>query len=71
MNELLSQEAIVREGDQYPVLKLSDKGRRILFNGEERVFALKRKESAQIKTDRSAAVRENPDEALFDQLLGA
>jgi ATP-dependent DNA helicase RecQ len=67
VNELLSQEALIREGNQYPVLKLTEKGKAILFGNEERIFALKRKESAAIKTDKLIPT-ETPDEALFNLL---
>jgi ATP-dependent DNA helicase RecQ len=68
INELLSQEAIVREGDRYPVLKLSGKGRVILSGGKEQIFALKRKESVIIKTDKSVAAGGNSDAGLFERL---
>jgi ATP-dependent DNA helicase RecQ len=43
LGELLAQEAITREGGQYPILRLTNKGRAILF-GRQRIHALRRKE---------------------------
>jgi len=40
INELLAQDAIRREGDEYPVLKLTKRGMEILYGGE-RIAALK------------------------------
>ncbi|MCL0033571.1 DNA helicase RecQ [Thermodesulfovibrionales bacterium] len=44
VNELLAQDVIYQDGDRYPVLKLSEKGRKILF-GKEKISALKREET--------------------------
>jgi ATP-dependent DNA helicase RecQ len=67
VDELLAQEAIIQDGDKYPVLILSDKGKRVLF-GKEEISALRREEPR----DKKRAARRSEfgpyDEKLFDRL---
>ncbi|NOY39796.1 MAG: DNA helicase RecQ [Nitrospirae bacterium] len=44
VDELLAQDVIRQDGDQYPVLKLTEKGQNILY-GKEKLTALKREET--------------------------
>ena len=67
VNELIAQEAVMQEGDPYPVLKITKKGSDILF-GREKITAL-RKEEVKAKTLKEK--RGDPgeyDEALFARL---
>jgi ATP-dependent DNA helicase RecQ len=64
-DELLAQDALCQDGDRYPVLKLTEKGRGILF-GSKKLSALKREET---KKKRQAGSDFEPyDEALFERL---
>ncbi|KPK01887.1 MAG: ATP-dependent DNA helicase RecQ [Nitrospira bacterium SG8_35_4] len=64
-DELLAQDAISQDGDRYPVLKLTEKGRGVLF-GSQKISALKREET---KKKRQAGSDFDPyDEALFERL---
>jgi len=64
-DELLAQDTLCQDGDRYPVLKLTEKGRGILF-GSKKVSALKREET---KKKRQAGSDFEPyDEALFERL---
>jgi ATP-dependent DNA helicase RecQ len=69
VNELLSQGAIVREGDRYPVLVMSDKGREILF-GKAECRALKKNENSGLETGPSKPAGSYFNEALFEKLRG-
>ncbi|TAN44768.1 MAG: DNA helicase RecQ [Nitrospirae bacterium] len=65
VDELLAQEALMREGDTYPVLKITQKGSDIMF-GREVITALKKEE---IKTtQKKKGIQEGYDEALFARL---
>jgi len=55
INELLVQDVIRREGDEYPVLKLTQKGTDIL-NGGEQVSALKGAETKKKHSGRKTSV---------------
>jgi len=55
INELLVQGAIRREGDEYPVLKLTHKGTDIL-HGREQIAALKRAETKKEHSGRKTGV---------------
>jgi ATP-dependent DNA helicase RecQ len=67
VDELLAQEAILQDGDKYPVLILSDKGKRVLF-GKEEISALRR-EGPKDKKRASKRSEFGPyDEELFDRL---
>jgi ATP-dependent DNA helicase RecQ len=64
-DELLAQDVICQDGDRYPVLKITEKGRGVLF-GSQNVSALKREET---KKKRQAGSDFEPyDEALFERL---
>ncbi len=68
IDELLAQSALLQDGDRYPVLKLTEKGSKILF-GNERIYALNKEES--IKSTRRQfkdTVSEEYDPALFEKL---
>jgi ATP-dependent DNA helicase RecQ len=64
-DELLAQDAICQDGDRYPVLKLTEKGRGVLFGGEK-LSALKRDETK--KKPGGGSDFEPYDEALFERL---
>jgi len=66
VEELIAQEAIIQEGDPYPVLKITQKGSGILF-GREKITALK-KEEIKPKAARQRGGVEAYDEALFERL---
>jgi ATP-dependent DNA helicase RecQ len=66
VNELIAQEAVMQQGDPYPVLKISQKGSDILF-GRERIMAL-RKEEVKAKVPRERDEFEGYDGILFDRL---
>ena len=65
VDELLAQDVINQDGDRYPVLKITEKGRGILF-GKEKISALKREEAK--KKQRAGREFEPYDEALFERL---
>ena len=67
VDELLAQDAIIQEGSQYPVLKLTQKGSDILF-GREKATALKREEGRRRARGRDMTRFETYDKDLFDQL---
>ena len=52
VDELFAQDVIRQEGDPYPVLKLTEKGKNILY-GKEIVTALKRKRQRQRRWQRA------------------
>lgn len=66
VDELIAQEAVMQEGDSYPVLKITQKGSDILFGGE-RIMAL-RKEGVKAKTPRERDEFEGYDRTLFERL---
>ncbi|TAN40229.1 MAG: DNA helicase RecQ [Nitrospirae bacterium] len=66
LDELLAQEAVMQEGDPYPVLKISPKGSGIL-SGRERVTAL-RKEEGTAQPRKKKHEGEGYDELLFGRL---
>ncbi len=67
IDELIAQEAVMPEGDPYPVLKISKKGFDILFS-KETITAL-RKQEAKSKTRREKRGDSGEyDEALFERL---
>jgi ATP-dependent DNA helicase RecQ len=66
VDELIAQEAVIQEGDPYPVLKITQKGSDILF-GRERIMAL-RKEEVKAKTPRERNEVEGYDRTLFERL---
>ncbi len=67
VDELLAQDIILHDGDRYPVLKLTDKGKKVLF-GSGKVSALKREESGRKKRGSKAAAFGPFDEDLFERL---
>ena len=67
VDELLAQDAICQDGDRYPVLKLTEKGRGILF-GNEKISALKREEPEKKQGAGKGGGLGPYDEVLFDKL---
>ena len=67
VDELLAQEAIIQDGSQYPVLKLTNKGKNILF-GRELAMALKREEIRKRPKSGKISGFEPYDEVLFERL---
>lgn len=68
IDELVAQEALLQEGDPYPVLKITEKGSRVLFSGEG-ISALKKNEVSS-RSSRRTSNGEQYDEMLFDLLRG-
>jgi ATP-dependent DNA helicase RecQ len=66
VDELIAQEAVMQEGDPYPVMKITQKGSDILF-GRERIMAL-RKEEIRAETARKKDEVEGYDGILFERL---
>lgn len=66
VNELIAQEALMQEGDPYPVLRITQKGSDILFSRES-IMAL-RKEEVKTKADREPGDAEGYDRTLFGRL---
>ena len=66
VDELIAQEAVMQEGDPYPVLKITQKGSDILFS-RERIMAL-RKEEVKAKTAKERDEVEGYDRTLFERL---
>lgn len=66
IDELIAQEALLQEGDPYPVLKISPEGSDILF-GREMIMAL-RKEEVKRKAGWETAKAGGYDEVLFERL---
>jgi ATP-dependent DNA helicase RecQ len=66
VDELIAQEAVMQQGDPYPVLKITQKGSDILFGGE-RIMAL-RKEEVKAKTPKERVEFEGYDRTLFERL---
>jgi ATP-dependent DNA helicase RecQ len=67
IDELLAQELIVQDGDRYPVLKLTPRGRAAL-TGTDQVFGLKREEGTVAGRRRKTAETGPFDAALFERL---
>ena len=67
VDELLAQDVIHQDGDRYPILKLTEKGKHILF-GKEKVSALKRQDSKKKLSSGKIRGLEQYDEALFERL---
>jgi ATP-dependent DNA helicase RecQ len=67
VDELLAQELIRQDGDQYPVLKLTAKGAEAL-TGKGQVFGLKREEARKNAGKKKTSDAEGFDRALFEQL---
>ncbi len=68
IDELLAQGALQQDGDRYPVLKLTEKGLKILF-GNEQIYALKREEFIKSKRRQFKDMgSEEYDPALFERL---
>jgi ATP-dependent DNA helicase RecQ len=66
VDELIAQEAVMQEGDPYPVMKITQKGSDILF-GRESIMAL-RKEEIKAETARKKDEVEGYDGTLFERL---
>ena len=66
VDELIAQEAVIQEGDPYPVMKITQKGSDILFN-REKIMAL-RKEEVKAKTARERDEVGGYDRTLFERL---
>lgn len=66
VDELLAQDALIQEGDPYPVLKLTEKGQNALY-GREEVAALKR-DVTKGKGQTKDGIFEEYDTALFERL---
>jgi ATP-dependent DNA helicase RecQ len=67
VDELLAQDVIHQDGDRYPVLKLTEKGKKVLF-GNEKVSALKREGPKKKQRAGKGSAFEQYDEALFERL---
>lgn len=67
VDELLAQDVILQDGDQYPVLKLAQRGSDILY-GKEHITALKRDEPKGKHKTVKVSSSEQYDEALFERL---
>ena len=67
IDELLVQDVIHQDGDRYPVLKLTEKGKRILY-GKDNICALKREEPKRKKRAGKESSFGPYDEALFEKL---
>ena len=67
VDELLAQDVIYQDGGTYPVLKMTEEGKNILF-GKEKVSALKREETKKKPRKGKWSVFEDYDKTLFDRL---
>ncbi|MBI4653780.1 MAG: DNA helicase RecQ [Nitrospirae bacterium] len=67
VDELLAQDIIYQDGGAYPVLKITEKGKNILF-GKETVSALKREETKKKPHKGKWGVFEDYDKTLFERL---
>ncbi len=67
VDELLAQEIINQDGDRYPLLKITEKGKEVLF-GDEKVSALKREEPKKKSRTRQESELRDFDKALFEKL---
>ncbi|MBI4682738.1 MAG: DNA helicase RecQ [Nitrospirae bacterium] len=66
-DELLAQDVISQDGDRYPVLKLTEKGKRALF-GSENISALKREGPKKKQRAARGGAFESYDKVLFEKL---
>ncbi|MBI4686349.1 MAG: DNA helicase RecQ [Nitrospirae bacterium] len=66
-DELLAQELISQDGDRYPVLKITAKGKKVLF-GNEKVIGLKREDAEKKRRSGKGTEFEAYDESLFERL---
>lgn len=66
-DELLTQDVIYQDGDRYPVLKLSKKGKDVLYN-REKVSGLKREGAKKKQWAARGSEFTLYDEVLFDKL---
>ncbi len=66
-DELLAQEIIYQDGDRYPVLKLTEKGKQVLF-GKDTVSTLKREEPKRKQRLQGGYEFGPYDEGLFQRL---
>lgn len=64
IDELLAQDALMQDGDRYPVLKLTDKGSAILY-GKEQIAAIRKEEARSPARGRT---EEQFDASLFERL---
>ncbi len=67
IDELLAQDVICQDGDQYPILKLTEKGDNVLYD-REKVTALKREDVKERRRAVSGREFEPYDEILFEKL---
>ena len=67
INELLAQEAIIQDGDRYPVLKLTPKGQTVLM-GTETISGILREEAPSKARRRRGADDGTYDNVLFERL---
>lgn len=67
IDELLAQDVIYQDGDQYPILKLTEKGDNVLYD-REKVTALKREDVKERRRAVSGREFEPYDEVLFEKL---
>ncbi|MBI5666237.1 MAG: DNA helicase RecQ, partial [Nitrospirae bacterium] len=67
VDELLAQDIIHQDGDRYPVLKLTEKGKPILF-GKEKVSGLKREGPKKKPRPVKGGDEDHYDKALFERL---
>ncbi len=64
IDELLAQDALMQDGDRFPVLKLTDKGSAILY-GKEPISAIRKEEA---KPQARGGIAEQYDTSLFERL---
>ncbi len=67
IDELLAQDAVIQDGAKYPVLVLTERGKKILF-GKETLLALKREEPKEKQPVGRSAEFGPYDEVLFERL---
>jgi ATP-dependent DNA helicase RecQ len=67
IDELLVQDVIQQDGDKYPILKISEKGKKVLF-GKDTISALKREEPKRKKRAGKESELGPYDEELFELL---
>lgn len=64
VDELLAQDALMQDGDRYPVLKLTEKGTDILY-GREQISAIRKEEA---KAPAKGGTPDQYDTSLFERL---
>lgn len=64
VDELLAQDALMQDGDRYPVLKLTEKGSDILY-GREQISAIRKEEA---KATARGGIPDQYDTSLFERL---